>query len=92
MSIFNILYAFIKFVIYIYLILFQVTTLVEEKQNLSIEYEKLADRLNQAENLDDPRFVDSVPIVLFIHALRDCIGKSVVKVFGLMVFIFLYNM
>ena len=80
--------------LYIYLIFFQVTTLVEEKQNLSIEYEKLADRLNQAENLDDPRFVDSVPIsiVLFIHALRHYIGKSVVKVFGLMVFIFLYNM
>jgi protein HOOK3 len=36
----------------------QVTALQEEKASLSTENDRLQDRLQQAENVDDPRSVD----------------------------------
>lgn len=39
----------------------QVTGLLEEKQSLVIENERLAERLNQAENLDDPTVFNYTP-------------------------------
>lgn len=50
----------------------QVTALVEEKQNLVLENEKLAERLNQAENLDDPSTPAGKRFQLVQHQLEQC--------------------
>ncbi|XP_060560473.1 protein Hook homolog 3-like isoform X3 [Ruditapes philippinarum] len=50
----------------------QVTVLVEEKQNLSLENEKLSERLNQAENLDDPSTPAGKRFQLIQHQLEQC--------------------
>ncbi|XP_053395415.1 protein Hook homolog 3-like isoform X3 [Mercenaria mercenaria] len=50
----------------------QVTALVEEKQNLSVENEKLSERLNQAENLDDPSTPAGKRFQMIQHQLEQC--------------------
>ncbi|XP_052255870.1 protein Hook homolog 3-like isoform X2 [Dreissena polymorpha] len=50
----------------------QVTALQEEKQNLSLENERLAERLNIAENLDDPSSPAGKRFLQLQHQLEQC--------------------
>lgn len=50
----------------------QVTGLLEEKQSLAIENERLAERLNQAENLDDPTTPAGKRFQQIQHQLEQC--------------------
>lgn len=50
----------------------QVTGLLEEKQSLVIENERLAERLNQAENLDDPTTPAGKRFQQIQHQLEQC--------------------